>query len=328
MKAGVEKIFTRFWSYFHNRIWVYYLIIGGTWILLSDRALMWFAKSTDQLTHWQTFKGWFYVLISGAIIWFIVRRYEQRLKSKMNELSEALRRAEESDRMKTLFLQNISHEVRTPLNAIMGFAEILENTPEISMEQREFLRHIRSNGEDLRAFLEKVLDVAILDSGSAHVLPRRVILKDLIRESYLEAQYLADLHPHLVFSFDDGGLSTSTQAIETDPDIIQKILINILENAFKFTTIGNIILSVSVEDDHLVFRVQDTGPGITEQEKSYIFDRFRTGESRIDKITRGAGLGLYIARQYTSLLKGDLQVTSHPGTGSEFSLSILLESCT
>lgn len=328
MKTWVGKIFARFWGCFHNRLLVYYLLIGGTWILVSDTVLGWFATSTDQLTHWQTYKGWFYVVISGALIWFIARLYEGRLKTKMNELTEALHRAEESDRMKTIFLQNISHEVRTPLNGIMGFAEVLEQNCDYSSENKEYLRYIRKNGEELRAFMEKVLDVAILDSGSAQFIPRKMALRDLLRELYLEAKYLADLHPHLNFSYNDSGLSASDLTLQTDSVIIQKILGNILENAFKFTDSGRVVFSVNLENGHLVFRVEDTGPGIPENEKSYIFDRFRTGESRSDSTTRGAGLGLYIARQYTQLLQGSLQVTSLPGSGSVFTLVIPCDLCT
>lgn len=328
MKTAGRKIFARFWGRFHNRLLVYYLLIGGIWILVSDTVLMGFATSTDQLTHWQTYKGWFYVVISGALIWFIARLYEGRLRTKMNELSQALHRAEESDRMKSIFLQNISHEVRTPLNGIMGFAEVLEQTCDFSSESKEYLRYIRKNGEELRAFMEKVLDVAILDSGSAQFIPRKLALRDLLREVYLEAKSLAGLHPHLNFSFDDGGLSASALTLQTDSFIIQKILGNILENAFKFTDSGEVVLSVNLENEYLVFRVEDTGPGISENEKSYIFDRFRTGESRSDGTTRGAGLGLYIAQQFTHLLQGSLQVKSLPGSGSVFTLKIPCVSCT
>ena len=328
MKLALKSIWMSFWGRFENRLLVYYLTAGGLWILLSDRALMLVASSPLQLTRWQTFKGWLYVLVSGLFIWLIVRIYNHRLKQKMNELSQALQKAEESDRLKTIFLQNVSHEVRTPLNGIMGFSEILESSAMLSDEEQTYLRHIRKNSEELKAFMDKVLDVAIIDSGSARLVPRKVALSELTREIYFEGQHLSSLHPHLDFNFEDLTSSHHSTLIETDPMLIMRIISNILENAFRFTKSGQIGLKIYIEGDELVMEVSDTGPGISDKEIVYIFDRFRTGEDLPDTVTRGAGLGLYISSRYAAMLGGKLLCFSTPGEGSVFKLEIPFQLCT
>jgi|GEM_PF-1011697 len=322
MKLSAKSIGLRFWGRFENRLLIYYLAAGGLWILLSDRILMFLTSSPQQLTQWQTYKGWFYVIVSGLFIWIIVNLYNRRLSQKMNELNEALKKAEESDRLKTIFLQNVSHEVRTPLNGIMGFADILMETNSLSEVHKTYLHYILKNSEELKSFMDKVLDVAIIESGSARFIPRLLNLSELVREIYFEGKHLSAFYPHLSFIFEDATEPQSNLKIVTDPVLVTKIMDNILENAFRFTESGEVSLKIYAKEDSVAIEVSDSGPGISEKELIHIFAKFHTSKDLQDTQTRGAGLGLFIANHYARLIGGKLQCTSVFGEGSVFKLEI------
>lgn len=110
--------------------------------------------------------------------------------------------------------------------------------------------------------------------------------------------------------------------------LISRIISNILENAFRFTKVGKVGLKIYLEDNKLVLEVSDTGPGISDKEIVFIFDKFRTGRDMHDTETRGAGLGLYISSRYAEMLGGKLQCISKPGEGSVFKLEIPFQLCT
>lgn len=112
-----------------------YVIIGFIWILFSDEAMLLISKNPNTIEMLSLFKGWFYVLATGVLLYFLVRSYRFQTEKKNNELIKSKEKAEESDKMKTNFLANLSHELRSPMNAILGFTELIDN-PENTIEKR------------------------------------------------------------------------------------------------------------------------------------------------------------------------------------------------
>lgn len=311
-----------FFTPFEVRIVAYYLVAGGLWILLSDRFVRSIISDSDMLTRLQTYKGWFFVGMSGVLIYFITLRYTRRLMRQMQDLKDARERAEESDRLKTAFLQNISHEIRTPLNSIIGFSDLLAESGKLPPEYTGYLDRIVSNGDDLLRFINKVIDVSLIEAGQLRPVPGNFVLKRLTNEVREETIRLTKLFPGNRLEWNEP-TDLASLLIRQDYNLLKSILFNLLENAFKFTQNGEISFSVLKDDTGSVaFKVEDNGPGIEEDKKMLIFERFRqTDESNL-KTTRGAGLGLYIVKKFSEAIGSELSFRSDTGNGTSFCLTL------
>ena len=224
-------------------------------------------------------------------------------------LAKALEDAREAGRIKDAFLNNISHEFRTPLNAILGFSDILLeeafNGP-AEFGQRKELRIIHDRSEDLLKLFENIMDVTFLEGGTIKVSKETVGLFSLLSE--------------LVGAYEDRarkkGLDLNIDLKEkeiniiTDPYLLRKALANIMENAVKFTGEGRIIISLAMEGSDAVIRVSDSGIGITKEKMDIVFEKFRQGDDSNTRIYGGAGVGLYLARGIADILGGTLRVNS------------------
>src|ERR1035437_8281836 len=143
---------------FEYRIIAGYIIIGGLWIIFSDKLLNYFIRDPDLLTRIQTFKGWFYVLITAILFYTI-------LKSHLIKIRNAEQKAIDSDRLKTAFLQNISHEIRTPMNSILGFFGLLKDKNTSDTEKTDYLEMISKSSDQLLNIVNEVLDISLNDTG-------------------------------------------------------------------------------------------------------------------------------------------------------------------
>jgi PAS domain S-box-containing protein len=247
----------------------------------------------------------------------------------VTDLIRARTEAEEASRLKSAFLANMSHEIRTPLNAIMGLAQLLLRS-ELTGEQRECLETMQGAGEDLLVVLNDVLDFSRIESGHMEIHPAPVDMDRLI-EDLRRMMSPAVMEKGLILEIDrDPSLP---YALVCDPVRLKQVLINLLQNAIKFTAQGRVILAVrclrvserTQGPRPIQFLVHDTGPGIPEAMREHIFEPFVQIEASPDRSYGGTGLGLSIADRLVRLLGGPgLELTSQEGVGSTFSFTLRL----
>ena len=241
--------------------------------------------------------------------------------------------AETANRAKSTFLANMSHELRTPLNAILGFSELMARDQAIANQHYENLQAISRSGEHLLSLINQVLDMSKIEAGRMTVSERDFdlyrLLADLEMMFHLKAQenrvrLIVERHPEV------------PQHIRADEIKLRQILINLLNNAFKFTKEGYVMLRVDCRRETavshpplthtLMFTVEDTGPGIEPDELGHLFDAFAQTKTGRD-LGGGTGLGLSLSRQFAQLLGGDLtarNVRDEVGFGAIFQFQILV----
>ena len=225
-------------------------------------------------------------------------------------LIKARNQAEESDRMKTAFLANISHEVRTPLNAIVGFSEVLAGNP--SDDERTMLsKLIRQNNARLLHIFDDVVNMSRLEAGGGSVSKQRFLVRDFLQE-VVEKYAAQAAEKHLTLAVD---AHSETLEPHTDRDRLLQIVCHYVENALKFTTAGSITIGANLEVGHMRVWVRDTGKGI---EAEYCGDKLFERFVKVDEFEQGTGLGLSICRSLAIMLGGKVGMESELGVGSLF----------
>ena len=225
-------------------------------------------------------------------------------------LIKARNQAEESDRMKTAFLANISHEVRTPLNAIVGFSEVLAGNP--SDDERTMLsKLIRQNNARLLHLFDDVVNMSRLEAGGGSVSKQRFLVRDFLQE-VVEKYAAQAAEKHLTLAVD---AHSETLEPHTDRDRLLQIVCHYVENALKFTTAGSITIGANLEVGHMRVWVRDTGKGI---EAEYCGDKLFERFVKVDEFEQGTGLGLSICRSLAIMLGGKVGMESELGVGSLF----------
>jgi signal transduction histidine kinase/DNA-binding NarL/FixJ family response regulator len=239
-----------------------------------------------------------------------------------NELIQAKIHAEAANNSKSQFLANMSHEIRTPMNAIMGFSDILLEES-LTDSQREYINTINSSGKHLLQVINDILDFSKIEAGKLDVEKNECSLENLL--AVIESMiYPAVTKKGLQFEILAGG--NLPVNICTDGARVQQCLINLVNNAIKFTTEGHVYIYVSLENKndqpYIRFDVEDTGIGIPADKQEKIFEPFIQASGDTSRKYGGTGLGLTITKQLATLLGGDLILTSEEGSGSVFSLVI------
>lgn len=230
-----------------------------------------------------------------------------------SDLIAAKERAEASDRLKTAILNNLSHEVRTPLTAIMGFNDII--AMEASNDLSEFTREIDRGSRRLLRTLDSLIELSRLESEGIQAPAEPVALSDLtgvVAERYRNKA--AEKGLSLEVSF------TAAAAVLLDASAVDEILDNLIDNAVKFTGAGGIIIEVDAADSTVVVSVRDTGVGIGEEFLPQIYDAFKQESDGFTRDFEGVGLGLTISKRLVELLGGTIDVASTKGKGSEFTV--------
>lgn len=259
----------------------------------------------------------------GEIINYVMVREDITERKIMEqELIKARNKAEKSDELKDIFLQNLSHEIRTPMNAIVGFSNLMmeHTSADPDNDLKYFSSVILKSSEQLLSIVSDILTISKIDAGHEEITKRTVDLDRLFDE--LAAIYSSRAENKDLAFVTRKGTSSETFKIVTDETKLTQILTNLLDNAIKFTSEGSIELGYMVQKDTVTFTIKDTGRGITKEAQGWIFERFRQADPSVSIDYGGTGLGLSISKSYAEMLGGDIQVSSEPGKGSEFSLII------
>lgn len=247
-----------------------------------------------------------------------------KLASFASELSMAKDAAENANRAKSEFLATISHELRTPMNGVLGMADLLINSP-LNSEQQDHARAIRESGKSLLVLLNDILDLSRLEESGLELEYVEVRLSDVVttvldvmganaREKNLEI--VTEIDP------------ATPEIVMGDPTRMRQILFNLTSNAIKFTDTGRITVRVAPDTaggpDFISCSVTDTGIGIAEDAQKRLFERFSQADSSISRTHGGTGLGLAICRELAELMGGAIEVESELGKGSTFKVSLPL----
>jgi signal transduction histidine kinase/CheY-like chemotaxis protein/HPt (histidine-containing phosphotransfer) domain-containing protein len=273
-------------------------------------------------------KSWSFLEITlgimTAIAAVIILITDINTRNKLeNELRVAKKLADENAIMKEQFMANMSHEIRTPMNSILGFSDLLEKT-NLNHTQAEYLAAVKSSGSNLLNIINDILDFSKIEAGklniekiSFNIIDLLESLKVMFAPKAIEKQiqfsiYIDKKTPSYIFG---------------DPTRLSQILINLVNNAIKFTQRGEVTLNCeikSIEHDivQFVFKVKDTGIGIPDDKTSSIFERFNQGNTETTRKYGGNGLGLAIVKQLVEIQNGEISLKSKEGLGSEFTVKI------
>ncbi|HLN22329.1 MAG TPA: PAS domain S-box protein [Bacteroidales bacterium] len=244
-------------------------------------------------------------------------------KRNEGELIKSKERAEENDRIKSAFLHNISHEIRTPMNAIVGFTNLL-NDPNISTEDhRTYTDIISRSSNHLLSIINDVIEISSVEAGMIKIEESEFKIHELINKLIHEFSGPASEKGLVI----DMSLpeNDSERTIIADQPKLNQVLVNLLDNAIKFTSQGKITFGYSVKDQFLEFFVTDTGIGIDPSLQPKVFDRFFQVDNSVTRLHEGTGIGLSICKAYVELMGGKIWLKSVPSRGSVFCFTIPLK---
>lgn len=251
------------------------------------------------------------------------RELEARVEQRTLELRQALSRAEHLAAAKSSYLANMSHELRTPLAAILGYSEQGLRPEAQAGEMRRCLQTVVRNGRHLLEIVNDVLDASKIEAGQLHVQQQTVAPLPLVSEA-IELLRPRALEKHLQLVLSAHWPLPAT--VLADPLRLKQVLLNLLSNAIKFTPQGFVAVRVRADADAGTWsvEVEDTGIGMDAAQCERVFQRFEQADESTTRRFGGTGLGLYISRQLSRQMGGELGVTSTPGTGSRFLLTLPL----
>ena len=249
-----------------------------------------------------------------------LREYQENLThlvdSRTEELKAAKEAAETASESKSRFLANMSHEIRTPLNSIIGFSQILlkpKHLRGISGQSQKYLENIKVSGENLSRLINKILDLAKIETGKIHLSFEGVDLHKLMKDVFEICEVQAK-EKELVFQMD---IAPGTPVwVITDRTRLTDVLMNLVNNAIKFTPPGKVV-NIQLERlaQDLLFTIQDEGIGVPSDRQAAIFDRFEQADSSTTRRFGGSGLGLAISKQIVELMSGEISIKSEEGEG-------------
>ncbi|MGE5621413.1 MAG: ATP-binding protein, partial [Candidatus Bathyarchaeota archaeon] len=249
-----------------------------------------------------------------------VAESSRKLKQANEELARLYEKTRELDELKSQFFANVSHELRTPLTLILSPVARLLGSLGLQEDVRRDLLVVQRNARLLQRHVNDLLDIAKLEAGGMSLQYARTDLARLVRLAASHFETLAaDRHLSL------GVHAPAALPAEVDGEKVEHMLLNLLSNAFKFTPEGGSVqISLEERQGRALIAVQDSGPGVPEGQREWIFERFRQGEGGADRRHGGTGLGLAIVREFASLHGGRARVAAAPGGGALFTLDLPL----
>jgi len=261
-----------------------------------------------------------FLLLFAENVWNIIRRKNAEL-----DTIKAKDKAEESDQLKTAFLENISHEVRTPMNAIIGFSALLLQ-PEIEDEEKkQCTDYLNKSTNQLLSIVDNTITLAQLVTKQIRVNTMSFcpedLLSNLLNEYNTKKQIAEKSHLELILNITEKSLCKITN----DYTHINQILNILLDNALKFTDSGTIEFGYYLKENRIIFYVKDTGIGIPENKQQIIFKSFTQADKNIRQSFGGLGVGLSIALGLVKILDGEIVINSMENIGTEIKISLPLE---
>lgn len=313
-----------------------------TWVHPDDRGNFEHWVNIDQVALSKSYEEHFRIVKpDGTIRWLWSRQHAiynennkpyriagiasdiTELKDFETALNIAKEKAQETDKLKSTFLANISHEIRTPINGIVGFSELITKV-ELDQKTREsYLEIIKKSSNQLLRIIDDIIDFSKIESNQIEVSIKPININELIKGlETLFKQELIKKGNTLIQIKNSCKLSDEESIIFTDEIRLKQILNNLIENAIKFTTDGSITIGYSVKEQKIEFFVEDTGIGIPKEKQEVIFDQFRQVDEGHTRQYGGTGLGLAISKGLLNLLNGSMWFESEHGSGSTFYFSI------
>lgn len=283
-----------------------------------------FHFAPEQSDYMQSFPMWLNMIITLAVVsvvitffwnnlfgmlmktYLTINEQQDNMLNIHDELYNAKIKAEESDKLKSSFLQGISHEIRTPLNIIIGFTDMITQT-ENEEERKELNEIIKANSDQMLKIVNDIVDISKIESNSVVYHNKTFNLFDLIKE--IETTFSRRIPSNVEFIINNKDVQ-----LTTDRERLYQIIYNLIDNAVKFTKEGRIELKFDVIDNKIIMVVEDTGIGINSENLNKIFDRF----FKVDSFAPGAGLGLCLCKAMVGNMGGDIKVKSELGIGSKF----------
>lgn len=258
--------------------------------------------------------------LRGYLAWIFDMEFIDNYASEILKLKEE---AERANRAKTIFLANMSHEIRTPMNAVMGLAELIMQRDTDDMVKK-YARDIKRSSKGLLNIINGILDITKIEAGKMQIVPEPYYAQSLFNDTMvIIAQIIKEKNLHFEMHIDEN----IPHQMYGDAMRLREILLNLLNNAVKYTNEGTISFSAKVvreSDDwvHLEFRVKDTGIGIKEEDLDKLFNQFEQLDVERNKGIEGTGLGLNIVKELLNLMQGTIEVNSQYEKGSEFIITI------
>jgi adenylate cyclase len=249
-----------------------------------------------------------------------LKHREAELDNLVHDIAVARDAAEMANRAKSQFLANMSHELRTPLNAILGYTELMADSAygELSEEMLEVLKRLEANGRHLLGLINDVLDLSKIEAGLLVLELSDYCVQDIAQTVRSTLEPLA-AEKKLAFKLE---LARELPPGHGDGRRLTQVLINLVGNAIKFTDAGEVVITATATDGSFLLSVRDTGPGISLDDQTRIFQEFQQADNAITRKKGGTGLGLAISKRIIEMHGGRIWVESQPGQGSTFAFTL------
>jgi len=299
-----------------------YLVLGILWILFSDKLLSYLVFDIETMAVIQLYKGWFFILVTAILFYIFVRKELVRRNDLINKLQVANKKATESDELKTAFLGNLSHYIRTPMNSILGFVELLEQRNLDNDKRLRFYNLINQQSKHLLQFINNIVEVSKIQSGQLTISEKYFHINAVVKK--LQINILLDISERQknINLLIDTALPDDKDVLLSDESKIKHVLYNLVSNAINATEKGEITIGYYSEKSNIVFFVRDTGCGVPEYVMQYIFKGFVFSTPTELKQSEGFGLGLYLSAGMVKLMGGNLWLRYTGPDGSEFCFTI------